>query len=128
MVPSGKTCFCVDFYVMSPAGRWRARLFRWRACLSLEWQARRAPLRSCSATTQCLDARLHGRPMRARNYHNETLLPDGTVLVTGGGRTTGAIDLANAVYEAELWNPVTEAFTTLAPMHAPRLYHSIACC
>jgi len=61
-----------------------------------------------------------------RNYHNETLLPDGTVLVTGGGRTTGAIDLANAVYEAELWNPVTEAFTTLAPMHAPRLYHSIA--
>jgi galactose oxidase-like protein/Kelch motif protein len=61
-----------------------------------------------------------------RNYHNATILPDGTVVVTGGGQTTGAIDLKNAVYEAELWDPQTESWTTLARMHAPRLYHSTA--
>src|SRR5215475_13791861 len=42
-----------------------------------------------------------------RTYHNLTLLPDGSVLATGGGQTTGAIDLANAVYAAELWSPTT---------------------
>jgi hypothetical protein len=31
-----------------------------------------------------------------------------------------------AVLPAEQWSPATEAWTTLAPMHAPRLYHSVA--
>jgi hypothetical protein len=61
-----------------------------------------------------------------RAYHVETLLPDGTVLVTGGGRTTGDYDIPNAVYAAELWSPVTESWTTMASMHAPRLYHGSA--
>jgi hypothetical protein len=61
-----------------------------------------------------------------RAYHVETLLPNGDVLVTGGGRTTGDYDVANAVFEAELWSPTTETWTTLAPMQAPRLYHGSA--
>jgi hypothetical protein len=61
-----------------------------------------------------------------RAYHVETLLPDGTILVTGGGRTQDDYDVANAVYQAELWSPVNEAWTTLSSMHAPRLYHGTA--
>jgi hypothetical protein len=58
-----------------------------------------------------------------RAYHVETLLPDGSVLVTGGGRTTGDYDIPNAVYAAELWSPTTETWTTLSSMQKPRLYH-----
>jgi hypothetical protein len=61
-----------------------------------------------------------------RAYHNLTLLPDGTVLVTGGGQSPSGQDVANAVYEAELWDPSTETWRTLAPMQRPRLYHSTA--
>ena len=62
----------------------------------------------------------------ARTYHLETILPDGNVLVTGGGPTTAATDLANGIRPAELWSPASETFTTLASMNASRLYHSIA--
>jgi hypothetical protein len=61
-----------------------------------------------------------------RTFQNATLLPDGTVLVTGGGTTTDAVDVAHAVYPAELWSPTTQTFTTMAAMNAPRLYHSEA--
>jgi hypothetical protein len=61
-----------------------------------------------------------------RTYQNTTLLPDGTVLVTGGGTTTDAVGLSNAVLPAELWSPTTQTWTTLAAMSAPRLYHSEA--
>jgi hypothetical protein len=61
-----------------------------------------------------------------RCYHTTTLLPDGNVLVTGGATTTGAVDITHAVRPAELWSPVTETWTTLASMAAPRLYHSEA--
>jgi hypothetical protein len=61
-----------------------------------------------------------------RTFHNSTLLPDGTVLVTGGGTTTGAGDVAHAVPQAELWSPTTETWKTLASMSVPRLYHSEA--
>lgn len=61
-----------------------------------------------------------------RSYHNLVLLPDGNVLVTGGGRTTDARDLTQAVYEMEIWSPVTETWTTVAAMQVPRLYHSTA--
>jgi hypothetical protein len=61
-----------------------------------------------------------------RTYHFLTLLPDGNVLVTGGGTSTAAIDLAGAVLEAELWSPVTKTWTTMARMQVPRLYHSTA--
>jgi hypothetical protein len=61
-----------------------------------------------------------------RAYHTESLLPDGNVLVTGGGATTEDYDVPNAVRQAEVWSPDTETWTTLAAGAAPRLYHSTA--
>jgi hypothetical protein len=62
----------------------------------------------------------------ARTFHMTTLLPDGTVLVTGGGPTTNAVDVANAILPVEVWSSATNTWTTLASMSAPRLYHSEA--
>ena len=62
----------------------------------------------------------------ARRHHNATLLPDGTVLVTGGTSSPGFTNPAGAVRAGELWDPVTERWTTLASNRAPRVYHSSA--
>jgi hypothetical protein len=60
----------------------------------------------------------------ARVTHNLTLLPDGTALVTGGSSNPNISDPASVVYNAELWSPTTETWTTMAPMQVPRVYHS----
>lgn len=57
----------------------------------------------------------------ARHDHNLTLLPDGTVLATGGHD-----EGENPVFAAELFNPQNGQWTTLASMQTPRLYHSTA--
>jgi hypothetical protein len=62
----------------------------------------------------------------ARRHLNATLLPDGTVLVTGGTSSPGFNDGTNAVYAAELWNPKTGLWTTMASAKVKRLYHSTA--
>ena len=59
-----------------------------------------------------------------RRMLNATLLPDGKVLVTGGTSGAGFNDACNAVFAAEIWDPVTEQFTTLPPAAERRLYHS----
>ena len=61
-----------------------------------------------------------------RTFHVMTTLPDGNVLVTGGGRTSGFADLPNAVHQAELWSPTTQTWSTLGSMASPRLYHQTA--
>jgi len=61
-----------------------------------------------------------------RTEHNLTVLPDGTVLVTGGSRNSDVGDTAGAVLEAELWSPTTETWTAMAAMRTPRMYHSTA--
>jgi hypothetical protein len=62
----------------------------------------------------------------ARTYLCSTILPDGTVLVSGGGTDSLPADTAHAVLPVELWSPTTQTWTTLASMSAPRLYHSEA--
>jgi len=61
-----------------------------------------------------------------RAYHNTVILPTGDVLVVGGGTRADGYDTAFAVYDAELWSPVSETWSTLARMQVPRLYHSTA--
>jgi hypothetical protein len=62
----------------------------------------------------------------SRTYHNLTSLPDGNVLVTGGGSTSDAVALGGARLMAELWNPTTQTYTSLSAGSVPRLYHSWA--
>jgi hypothetical protein len=62
----------------------------------------------------------------ARTQHNLTILPDGTVLAIGGGTVSDVFNVDAAVFEAELWSPTTETWTTMAAMQVPRLYHSTA--
>ena len=64
----------------------------------------------------------------ARRQLNATLLADGTVLVTGGSNASGfnTAPTDSRVLSAELWDPTTEQFTTLASMSHNRLYHSTA--
>ncbi|HYC32856.1 MAG TPA: galactose oxidase-like domain-containing protein [Gemmatimonadales bacterium] len=63
-----------------------------------------------------------------RRHLNSTVLPDGQVLVTGG--TSGAgfvnIDPGQAARNAEMWNPVTNQWTTLAANQTMRIYHSVS--
>jgi hypothetical protein len=62
-----------------------------------------------------------------RRQHNLTVLADGSVLATGGlSSGEEQVDVPNAVYEAELWNPATGSWRTLDGMQIPRLYHSTA--
>jgi fibronectin type 3 domain-containing protein len=63
---------------------------------------------------------------RARAYHNLTLLPDGTVLASGGGSTSDGVNIENSVLPAEIWNPDTETWTEVDALQNGRLYHSTA--
>jgi len=60
----------------------------------------------------------------ARRQMNPTILADGQVLVTNGTSGPNFNDVGAAVHEAELWNPTTESWTTMAPEVVGRTYHS----
>ena len=62
----------------------------------------------------------------ARAFHNAVVLPDGKVAVVGGQGFAKGFSDATSVYTAELWDPATEKFTSLAPASIARNYHSVA--
>jgi hypothetical protein len=62
----------------------------------------------------------------SRSFLNLPVLPDGTVLAIGGETDKNGGNIANAVYQAELWSPQTETWTTMTAMHTPREYHATA--
>ena len=67
-----------------------------------------------------------GSMANPRSFLNLTALPDDTVIATGGETTKDGTNNNNAVKQAEVWNPVTGNWSTMAAMQTPRLYHEIA--
>jgi len=61
-----------------------------------------------------------------RRQQNATLLPDGKVLVTGGSSGSGFDNWHSPVYAAEMWDPATNTWKTLARAANYRGYHSFA--
>lgn len=70
---------------------------------------------------------------RRRQHHNAIVLPDGNVLVLGGRVIDGEVNIrsssppfhrGNVVLEAEMFDPISETWTLMAPQVRPRLYHS----
>jgi galactose oxidase len=63
-----------------------------------------------------------------RRQHNATLLPDGTVFVTGGSQGAGFDNLnsGNPVHTSELFDPSNGTWTEMAPEAVDRCYHSTA--
>lgn len=67
-----------------------------------------------------------GRLSSRRRHLNATVLPDGEVLITGGVSGGGFNNIATGVHAAEIWNPATNGWTTLAPNSVNRGYHSVS--
>lgn len=72
-----------------------------------------------------------------RVYHTATVLPNGKVLVTGGVSCPGANNIESydgngircsggQVMNAEMWDPQTDTWTTMAAQKEVRAYHSVA--
>lgn len=62
----------------------------------------------------------------ARGFANGAVLPDGTILISGGQQRSLVFTDTNAVMTPELFNPVAKTFTSMANMAVPRNYHSVA--
>lgn len=62
----------------------------------------------------------------ARAFANGVALPDGTVLVVGGQSYAVPFTDTTPALPAELFDPRTGAWRTMAPIAVPRTYHSVA--
>ncbi|HEX2268959.1 MAG TPA: galactose oxidase-like domain-containing protein, partial [Pyrinomonadaceae bacterium] len=70
--------------------------------------------------------RFVGSLSRARRQLDLTILPDGKVLATGGSSGTGFDDPTNPVFAAEIWDPASEQWSTMASNTRYHGYHSNA--
>ncbi|KAL4728723.1 hypothetical protein ACLX1H_003122 [Fusarium chlamydosporum] len=61
-----------------------------------------------------------------RGFGNAVVLPDGTVLVTGGQRKSLVFTNTDGILVPELYSPATNKWTQLAPHAVPRNYHSVS--
>ncbi|KAF2828054.1 galactose oxidase-like protein precursor [Ophiobolus disseminans] len=61
-----------------------------------------------------------------RGFANAVVLPDGQVLVTGGQRRSMVFTDTAGILYAELFNPATKTWKTLAPEAVPRNYHAVS--
>lgn len=61
-----------------------------------------------------------------RGFSNAVVLPDGTVLITGGQRRSLVFTDDAGILYPELFNPATKTWKTLAPEAVPRNYHSVS--
>jgi hypothetical protein len=59
-----------------------------------------------------------------RRHLNAIVLPTGEVLVTGGSSGITFNDVTAPVHAAEIWNPATGLWTTLASSAVNRVYHA----
>jgi hypothetical protein len=71
-------------------------------------------------------APLGGQPSFRRFMGDTTLLPDGNVLVVNGAQRGKADCSFDAVQDAEMFDSVTEKWSTVARTNRPRLYHGTA--
>ena len=62
----------------------------------------------------------------ARRQFNLTLLPDVKVLASGGSGGFGFDNSTYPIYPAEMWDPATGNWTTMASISVYRGYHSTA--
>ena len=62
----------------------------------------------------------------SRTMHNSTVLPNGEVLVTGGLDHAEVFSDVGARLTAEIYNPESNTWRTVAGMQVPRTYHSVA--
>jgi len=67
-----------------------------------------------------------GSMANTRSFANSVVLADGKVAVFGGQNYAVPFSDNTSVYAAELWNPATGKFTTMASASVPRNYHSVA--
>jgi hypothetical protein len=61
-----------------------------------------------------------------RAFHNQVVLPDGSVLVVGGTTKNDGTTTSAAVKAAELWNPTSQTWSTMSSQQRTRMYHSTA--
>ncbi len=62
----------------------------------------------------------------ARQFANAVVLPNGEVMVIGGNTTGTKFSDVGSIFAAEIWNPTTGLWRTVASMSVPRNYHSLA--
>ena len=61
-----------------------------------------------------------------RTQHNLVLLPTGKVLAVGGTNQASLTTTTGYILQAEMWDPNSQAWSTMAAMTDPRMYHSTA--